>query len=50
MTHMNIDELPIGAAIEILHIDDTGSYIARLIKDSTSNGVESPTVPWSAQI
>lgn len=32
MAHMNIDELPIGTAIEIMHIDDTGSYVAHLIK------------------
>lgn len=32
MEHMNIDELPIGTAIEIMHIDDTGSYVAHLIK------------------
>lgn len=29
---MNIDELPIGTAIEIMHIDDTGSYIVTLSK------------------
>lgn len=32
MAHMNIDELPIGTTIEIMHIDDTGSYVAHLIK------------------
>jgi hypothetical protein len=32
MAHMNIDKLPIGTAIEIMHIDDTGSYVAHFIK------------------
>jgi hypothetical protein len=34
MAYMNIDldALPIGTAIEIMHIDDTGSYVAHLIK------------------
>ena len=32
MAHMNIDALPIDTTIEIMHIDDTGSYVARLIK------------------
>lgn len=32
MAHMNIDELPIGTAIEIMHIDDTGSYVVTLGK------------------
>ena len=33
MTHeINIDALPIGKAIKITHIDDTGSYVIYLIK------------------
>lgn len=32
MAHMNIDALPIGTVIEIMHIDETGSYVARLTK------------------
>lgn len=32
MAHMDIDALPIDTTIEIMHIDDTGSYVARLIK------------------
>lgn len=32
MAHMNIDALPIGTAIEVTHIDDTGSYVVYLIK------------------
>lgn len=30
MAHMNIDELPIGTIIDVMHIDDTGSYIVTL--------------------
>lgn len=29
---IDLDELPDGTAIEIMHIDDTGSYVAHLIK------------------
>ena len=29
---IDLDALPIGTAIEIMHIDETGSYIAHLIK------------------
>ena len=32
MAHMNIDELPIGTVIDVMHIDDTGSYIVTLGK------------------
>ena len=32
MANIDIDKLPIGTAIEIMHIDDTGSYVAHLIK------------------
>lgn len=32
MAHMNIDALPIGKTIKVTHIDDTGSYVVRLIK------------------
>lgn len=36
---LNLDTLPIGTVIDVMHIDDTGSYV------TTSSGVESPTVP-----
>lgn len=29
---INLDTLPIGTVIDVMHIDDTGSYTARLTK------------------
>lgn len=61
MAYMNIDldTLPIGTAIEITHIDETGSYVAHLIKGFdkqwcriTDRAVISPDLirAWSTRI